>query len=91
MSGDADETGVPQSVEVKRKRVGRNAKSACHFACRHARRARLDEDPIDLKPVFLGKSGQSCYSICLVHDSTIIEAMSLRQAKEKRPAHRHRL
>jgi hypothetical protein len=44
----------------------------------------LDQYTIDFEPVLLRKRGQSCYSIQLVHISTSIEMMRVRQVRQAR-------
>jgi hypothetical protein len=68
---------------MERQGIWCNTKRACHFTRRHSRRASLDKGAIDFKPVFLCKSRQSCYSIYLIHVSTIIEIRDIRQGRER--------
>jgi hypothetical protein len=73
VAADRDERGLPQPVEMKRQRVGRQAEPRRHFPGRQALGSRLYQQPVGVEPVVLGERGQGRDGIDLFHISTIIE------------------
>jgi hypothetical protein len=89
----SDKSRHPQTIEVKRQRVGGEPQPFSHVAGGYTLGAGLYQQPKDFQPVVLGKRGKRGDCVCRFHISTnieiLVECQAVRAAIDPAEGHPH--